>query len=181
MFESRQYRLNPYFCRMKFVNSKRPSYLHVLCLCICTLFLHSCKFTPAFAPDSSILKSLEEIRIEEPKNEIEFLFVRSLENRIGFDTSGKKTLKYGIIQTEQTIGHGRKRLIGEIWIELHSKDNRHAPFHKKLRNFVSIPSSRNLVEDISFRRDAQSRLITILSNQTYQMLIAHLAASDPAS
>lgn len=139
------------------------------------LALSSCGFTPVYAPGSQTAVALSDISVSAPTNQLSYLFVRAMEERLGRPANPSKTLRYQIkVEPEGVENESeRRRFVGVVTYELISRDTKAKIVGGAVDSFTGYSSSDGLFA--SARQDALERLMIILADQVQRDLIVKLS------
>ena len=148
-------------------------------LVACTLIMNlvACGFTPVYSEGPQSAKTLSDIQIAAPNTREEYLFVRSLEERLGRNENADLLLKYNIrIRSEglEVFGAARARQVGSVSYQLISSSDNSTIATGSVSSFTGY-SPEDLAY-LSTKRDASERLVQILVDKTVTDIIIKLQA-----
>ena len=130
------------------------------------LGLAGCGFTPVYGTGSPIGQVLTDIQVAAPNNREDYMFVRSMEERLTRNPQGRKTLRYNLSLSEvglDIIDVSRSQVLGKVTYELIDEANGEVVVSGSVESFTSFST----VDDFPtlMRNDAQERLINILADR----------------
>lgn len=156
------------------VQRLRAAYLFI------TLFmiggLAGCGFTPVYGTGSPIGQTLSDIQVAAPNTREEYMFVRSLEERLMRNPQAQKTLKYNISFSEvglDIIDVSRSQILGKVSYQLVDEIDGKVVVSGSVESFTSFSTVENF--PTLMRNNAQERLIDILADRVLSDLTAKLA------
>jgi len=147
--------------------------------------LAGCGFSPVYAPGGGGAALLDAVRLDDPKTRADFLFVRSMEERLGRAAEDRYGLSYAITLREDAVAisannvNTRYNIIGDVTYALRDLSTGAVVTSGKTRNFNGYSASGTTVATQAAQRDARARLMTILANDVTTRLTA--ALTPPAS
>lgn len=151
-------------------------------LALAALPLAACGFTPAYAPGGAGAALRGQVRLDDPRTDMDFDFVASLEDRLGRPQSARYTLSYAI-QTSargsgEVVGLGETRiaLLGVVDFALTDTGSGQVVVQDQLRSFTNYSTTATQLATLRAREDAERRLARILADQVATRLIAALSA-----
>jgi len=128
--------------------------------------LAACGFTPVYGPEAQMDQKLSNIEVAPPNNRVEYLFVRSLEERIGHNPAAENILNHDITVFEEGLeiwGAARSQLVGKVRYKLVSQDDGQVIATGSVETFTSYTPT---IEGFgSNQRDATKRLMQILADK----------------
>ena len=144
--------------------------------------LTGCGFTPAFAPGGAATRFQNSVLVDVPDSRAAFLLVRRFEERLGRANPETYGLSYAITLTEEAIAISgdnvttRYNILGTVTYALRDLATDKVLTSGKVDNFTSYSASDTTVATQAAERDAEERLMTILTDQIITRLIADAAA-----
>lgn len=144
---------------------------------ILSLELASCGFTPVHAPGSQVGMELSNIVVAPPKQEVDYLFVRVMEERLGRNANAEKILKYDISIYQDGVESvaDRYNLIGTVSYKLALRDDTKRVVEAgEVDSFTSYAVSSELYT--ASQRDARERLVVILADKLIADLTIKMAS-----
>lgn len=147
--------------------------------------LAGCGFAPAYGPGGSATRLQNAILADDPKSGPDYILVRHLEDRLGRGTPARYGLSYATTLFEEAIAINtnnvttRYNLLGVITFALRDLETGVVLTSGKVENFTGYSASGTTVATQAARRDATTRLMTILADQMVTRLTA-ASASLPA-
>ncbi|MDT8327760.1 MAG: LPS assembly lipoprotein LptE [Roseovarius sp.] len=145
--------------------------------------LGACGFTPAYAPGGAGNALQGQIEIDAPNTRAGYLLTRALENRFGRSSVARYGLSYGIDIQQDSIAISasnvatRFNILGNVTYALRDLETGAVVTTGKVDSFTSYSASGTPVATQAAERDAETRLMTILSEQISTRLLA--AAPTP--
>ena len=143
--------------------------------------LSGCGFSPAYGPGGAATKLQGAILADEPNDRPGFLFVRRLEERLGRGEPARYGLSYSIELEERALAINaanittRLNVLGQITFALRDLETDKVLSSGKVDNFTSYSATGTPVATNAARRNAQERLLTILTDQLVTRLTADAA------
>ncbi|MEI4263472.1 hypothetical protein [Roseovarius sp. D0-M9] len=138
--------------------------------------LTACGFTPVYGPDMQMDQKLSDIEIAPPVNRVGFLFVRNLEERIGYNPNAGKLLEYDILVFEdglEVIGAARSQVVGKVTYKVTSQTDGEVITTGFVESFTAYtPSAQGFK---AHQRDANERLMQTLADRTITDLTLRLS------
>ncbi len=140
--------------------------------------LTACGFTPAYAPTGAANRLQNSVLVDPPKNRAGFLLVREIEERLGRAGTERYGLSHSISLEEDDVAiteedvTTRFNILGEIEYALRDLDSGAVLQSGTVESFTSYSASGSTVATQSAQRDAEERLIVILSDQILIRLAA---------
>ena len=147
--------------------------------------LAGCGFTPAYGPGGAAAKLQNAVLVDEPDSRPGYLLTRRFEERLGRAESGRYALSYSILITENAIAISsnnvitRYHMLGKVTFALRDIDTDRVLTSGKADSFTSYSASGTTVATQAAKRDAEARLMTILTDMIITRLTAE-AATLPA-
>ncbi|WP_120499011.1 LPS assembly lipoprotein LptE [Roseovarius sp. EL26] len=140
--------------------------------------LAGCGFSPVYGPQGSATKLQNNILLDEPKSRPAYLFVREFETRMGRGTSGKYGLSYSISLSYDAVAidkndvTNRLNLVGTTTYALRDLSDGAVLKTGHVTNFTGFSNTGTTVASQAASRDAEKRLMIIMSDQVITQLIA---------
>ena len=140
--------------------------------------LAGCGFTPAFAPGGAATRLQGRVLVDEPDSRPGYLLTRRFEERLGRANPARYGLSYSIGLTDSAIAVSstnvisRYNKIGTVTWALRDLETDKVLTSGKAENFTSYSASGTTVITQAAERDAEARLMTILTDQIITRLIA---------
>ncbi|QYX56164.1 hypothetical protein K1T73_14010 [Roseovarius sp. SCSIO 43702] len=142
--------------------------------------LAGCGFSPVYAPGGGGAMLLDSVRLDDPKTRADFLFVRTMEERLGRPTDPAYALSYAITLREEAIAisaagiNTRYNIIGSLTYALRDLSTGAVVTSGKSRNFTGYSASGTTVATQAAQREARARLMTIFADDVTTRLAAAL-------
>lgn len=140
--------------------------------------LAGCGFTPAFAPGGAATRLQGRVLVDEPDSRPGYLLTRRFEERLGRANPARYGLSYSIGLTDSAIAVSstnvisRYNKIGTVTWALRDLETDKVLTSGKAENFTSYSASGTTVITQAAERDAEARLMAILTDQIITRLIA---------
>lgn len=144
-----------------------------------------CGFTPAYAPGGAATRLQNSVLLDDPDDRPDYLLVRRFEERLGSATPALYGLSYSvtIIETGVAISSSnivtRYNLLGSITYALRDMNTDKVLTSGKIENFTSYSAEDTTISTQASQRDAEERLMVIMTDQMITRLTAE-AATLPA-
>lgn len=141
--------------------------------------LAGCGFTPAYAPGGAGGRLQGQVLVDEPSTRAGYLMTRAIEGRLGRAADDARyTLSLDISTRREAIAisssnvTNRYQLLGDVGYALHARDTGKVVAKGRVSSFTSYSASGSPVATLAGARDAEARLMTILSDQIVTRLLA---------
>lgn len=140
-----------------------------------------CGFAPAYGPVGAATRLQGSILVDEPQDRLAYVFTRQFEERMGRANPADYGLSYSILIDEQAIAISsnnvitRYNVIGTITYALRDMESEKVLSSGKVDSFTSYSASGTTVATQAARRDAEERLIVILTDKLITRLTADAA------
>ena len=140
--------------------------------------LAGCGFAPAYGPGGEASKLQNAVLVDEPGGRTGYLLTRRFEERLGRANPGRYGLSYAINTTESVIAISsnnvitRYNLLGSVTYALRDMASDKVLTSGKVDSFTSYSASGTTVATEAAKRDAEARLMTILTDQIITKLTA---------
>ena len=140
--------------------------------------LAGCGFTPAFGPGGVASRLQNAVLVDDPKEREDYLLTRRFEERMGRASPARYGLSYAITTTESAIAISsnnvitRYNILGSVTFALRDMTTDKVLTSGKVDSFTSYSTSGTTVATEAAKRDAEARLITILTDQIITKLTA---------
>ena len=140
--------------------------------------LAGCGFAPAYGPGGAAAPLQNAIRVDAPDTRTGYLLTRQFEERMGRANPARFGLSYSIKTSESAIAISsnnvitRYNLLGQVTFALRDLSTDKVLTSGKVDNFTSYSASGTTVATQAARRDAEARLMTILTDQIITRLTA---------
>ncbi|WP_111735224.1 LPS assembly lipoprotein LptE [Roseovarius amoyensis] len=140
--------------------------------------LAGCGFTPAFAPGGAATRLQGRVLVDEPDSRPGYLLTRRFEERLGRANPAEYGLSYSIGLTDSAIAVSstnvitRYNKIGTVTWALRDLETDKVLTSGKAESFTSYSASGTTVASQAAERDAETRLMAILTDQIITRLIA---------
>lgn len=140
--------------------------------------LAGCGFTPAFAPGGAATRLQGRVLVDEPDSRPGYLLTRRFEERLGRANPARYGLSYSIGLTDSAIAVSstnvitRYNKIGTVTWALRDLETDKVLTSGKAESFTSYSASGTTVATQAAERDAEARLMAILTDQIITRLIA---------
>jgi len=140
--------------------------------------LAGCGFTPAFAPGGAATRLQGRVLVDEPDSRPGYLLTRRFEERLGRANPARYGLSYSIGLTDSAIAVSstnvitRYNKIGTVTWALRDLQTDKVLTSGKAESFTSYSASGTTVASQAAERDAEARLMVILTDQIITRLIA---------
>lgn len=145
---------------------------------ISAVALAGCGFTPAFAPGGAATRLQGRVLVDEPDSRPGYLLTRRFEERLGRANPALYGLSYSIGLTDSAIAVSstnvitRYNKIGKVTWALRDLQTDKVLISGKAESFTSYSASGTTVASQAAERDAEARLMVILTDQIITRLIA---------
>jgi LPS-assembly lipoprotein len=146
--------------------------------------LAACGFTPAYAPGGAGDALRGQVEVDAPNSRAGYLLTRALEDRFGRTSAARYGLSYGIAIRQDSIAISasnvatRFNMLGTVTYALRDLETGAVVTSGKVDSFTSYSAAGTPVATLAAEREAETRLMNILSEQISTRLLA--AAPDPA-
>jgi LPS-assembly lipoprotein len=143
--------------------------------------LSGCGFAPAYGPGGAATKLQDSILADEPSDRAGFIFVRRLEERLGRGAPARYGLSYSIDFEERALAinaanvTARINVIGQLTYALRDLETDKVLSSGKVDSFTSYSATGTTVATSAAKRNAEERLLTILTDQLVTRLTADAA------
>ncbi|WP_435139687.1 LPS assembly lipoprotein LptE [Pseudopelagicola sp. nBUS_19] len=147
--------------------------------------LGGCGFTPVYGPEGGARGLQSNVLVDDPIDNVTYLLVRELEDRLGRGSGGEK---YGLslsVKTERksvgkTIAQVTTRfdVLVEATYSLRELSTKKVVTSGKVNSFSSYSASSSTVAELSSETDAYERLMVILTDRIVADLQAY-ATTNP--
>ena len=140
--------------------------------------LSACGFAPVYGPQGGGTKLLGAVRVDDPKTRDDFLFVRTMEDRLGRPSNERYGLSYAIKLSAEAVAISsnnvttRYNLLGEVTFSLRDLETEQVVSSGKAQNFTGYSASGTTVSAQAAEKDARRRLMTILADDVTTRLTA---------
>lgn len=140
--------------------------------------LAGCGFTPAFAPGGAATRLQGRVLVDEPSSRPAYLLTRRFEERMGRADAARYGLSYSIALNDAAIAVSpanvitRYNKIGKVTWALRDLETDKVLTSGKAESFTSYSASGTTVATQGAARDAEARLMAILTDQIVTRLIA---------
>lgn len=140
--------------------------------------LAGCGFTPAYGPGGAAGKLQNAVLVDEPDDRPGYLLTRRFEERLGRANPARYGLSYSIRISENAIAISpdnvitRYNILGSVTFALRDLASEKVLTSGKVDSFTSYSASGSTVATQAARRDAEARLMTILTDQIITRLTA---------
>ncbi|HAR53111.1 LPS assembly lipoprotein LptE [Roseovarius nubinhibens] len=144
-----------------------------------------CGFTPVYGPGGGGAALIDAVAVDAPKTRQDYLFVRTMEERLGRGSNPRYGLSYKIDFGEEAVAISssnvttRYNVIGRVTYALRDLQTGEVAASGKTQSFTSYSASGSTVATQAARDDAGERLMIILADDVTTRLGAALTA--PAS
>jgi LPS-assembly lipoprotein len=152
-----------------------------LLLMLAALPLAACGFTPAFGPNGAGTALRGQVRVDDPKSNLDFDFVAAFEDRLGRVSEARYALGFTLTITErgsaQVAGFGETRIavVGNVIYTLTELATGQVVASDSVQNFTNYSTTSTQLATLRAREDAERRLARILADQVAVRLIAALS------
>lgn len=139
-----------------------------------------CGFAPAYGPGGAATRLQNSILADEPRTGPDYVLVRQLEDRLGRGAPARYGLSYAVTLSEELIAINpqnittRYNLLGTVTFALRDLASGAVLTSGEVESFTGYSASGTTVATSAARRDATSRLMTILADQ----MVARLTAAS---
>ncbi len=140
--------------------------------------LAGCGFEPAYGPTGAASRLQNSILADAPKGRAAYLLVRQLEDRLGRGSPARYGLSYAITVDEEAIAISssdvttRYNLLGSVTYALRDLQSGAVLKTGKVDSFTGYSASGSTVATQAAKRDAEERLVVILTDQIVTALTA---------
>ena len=140
--------------------------------------LSACGFAPVYGPQGGGIKLLGAVRVDDPKTRDDFLFVRTMEDRLGRPSNERYGLSYAIKLSAEAVAISsnnvttRYNLLGEVTFSLRDLETDRVVSSGKAQNFTGYSASGTTISAQAAEEDARRRLMTILADDVTTRLAA---------
>lgn len=144
------------------------------------LGLPSCGFTPVYGENSATSDVLRNVVLEDPDNQIEYVYLKALEQRIPASQNAQYKVRYNVAlgyQGLDVVGVSRVQVIGTVTSEFVDQTTQTVKLVNSVEGFTSYTAEGGF-QDVQ-RRDAESRLMQILADKFITRLIAQSSELGP--
>ena len=141
--------------------------------------LSACDMVPIYHPEGAAAQLRGAVLLRAPTNRVEFEFLRNVERRIGAPTSAVYTLEYDITLKEEKViisntqETQRLNIIGTLAYTL-KDDAENTVATGQVSSFTGYASTGTVIATASAQRDAENRLIRLLSDQLLDSINAQI-------
>ncbi len=150
-------------------------------LALVALPLSACGFTPAYAPGGAGTALRGQVRLDDPRSNIDFDFVAAMEERLGRGEAPRYALAYSFAViargNAQVAGLGETRiaLVGTVTYSLTEIATGQVLTSGSVRNFTNYSTTSTQLSTLRASEDAEKRLARILADQVSTRLISALS------
>lgn len=144
------------------------------------LGLPSCGFTPVYGENSATSEVLGKLAFEDPSNQIEYLYLKALEQRIPPSQDAQYEVRYNVALSYQgldVVGVSRVQVVGSVTSEFVDRTTQTVKLVNSVESFTSYTAEGGF-RDVQ-RRDAESRLMQMLADKFITLLIAQSSELGP--
>jgi len=140
--------------------------------------LAGCGFAPAYGPGGAATRLQGTIMVDEPRDRVGYLLTRRFEERLGRANPGRYGLSYSIATQDAAIAVSstnvitRYNKIGTVTWALRDLETDQVLISGKADSFTSYSASGTTVATQAAERDAEERLMAILTDQIITRLTA---------
>ncbi len=140
--------------------------------------LAGCGFRPAYGPGGAATRLQNTILVDEPDSRAGYLMTRHFEMRLGRGSPPRFGLSHAILIREEPIAISannvitRYNLLGQITYALRDLGTGQVLTSGKADSFTSYSASGTTVATQAAKRDAEARLMVILTDQIITRLTA---------
>lgn len=144
--------------------------------------LAGCGFAPAFGPGGAATRLQGTVLVDEPKDRPGYLLTRRFEERLGRASPGRYGLSYAVtlgdapIAISATNAVTRYNKLGSVIWALRDLQTDKVLISGKADSFTSYSASGTTVATQAAERDAEERLMAILTDRIVTRLIAEAGA-----
>ena len=140
--------------------------------------LAGCGFAPAYGPGGGGAALRGQVEVQAPDTRAGYLLTRELEARMGRTGSGRYVLTHEIGLNSEAIAidrrnvAGRFNILGSVRYTLTDRRTGETVTSGRVHNFAAYSARGTPVATRAARRDAETRLMTILADQIVTRLLA---------
>ena len=140
--------------------------------------LAGCGFSPAYGPGAGGAALRGRVEVQAPDTRAGYLLTRDLEVRMGRTGSGRYLLGYEIALSSEAIAidqrnvAGRFNILGAVRYTLTDRQTGETVTNGTVESFTAYSARGTPVATRAARRDAETRLMTILADQIVTRLLA---------
>ncbi len=137
------------------------------------LGMPSCGFTPVYGENSATKDVLGNVVLEDPSSQIEYVFLKALEQRIPPSQNAQYRVNYTVNLSYQgldVVGVSRVQVIGNVTSEFIDQSTETVRLVNVVDAFTSY-TAKGGFQDVQ-RKDAENRLMQILADKFITRLIA---------
>ncbi len=140
-------------------------------LVLCAPLLAACGFTPVYGPNGNASALQNRVLVQEPTTRAGYLLVQHLETQLGRPDAPAYHLSLELSQNSEGLAIdaegniNRYNLIGEVAYILRDAATNAQIASGTVRGFTGYSATGSTVETLASEKDAQERLMVILSDQ----------------
>ncbi len=145
------------------------------------LMLAGCGFEPVYGNGGTAARFLDQVTVDAPTDNRNYLLTRELEDRLGRNLNGAYGLSVSLKTSQQSAGRtitgatSRYDVIGEATFALRDMATGEVLTSGKTRNYVGYSATGSTVATVASQEDATERLMVILADQIVANLLAYAA------
>lgn len=144
--------------------------------------LASCGFSPVYQSGNSIGEGVRGIRLDDPKNAIEFSFLHKLQRKIPQGGDSGALLTYNLTLTEASLVDRRVEIRGAAVYSIVDTASQQVTLTGRVTSTAGYSTSTTfsgIMANEPSRDDAIDRLTESLAQAVYLQILAKLAATRP--
>ncbi|MDO6522847.1 LPS assembly lipoprotein LptE [Shimia thalassica] len=148
-----------------------------------SLALAGCGFTPSYGTNGTASAFLGQTVVDEPTDNVSYLVVRELEDRLGCTPQGIYGLSVSLQTEQRSIAKSisgitsRYDLLATATYALRDLETKEVLTSGKVENFTGYSTTGTTVDTLAAETDAYERLSVILTDQIMAQLLAYAAAN----
>lgn len=140
-------------------------------LILCAAGLVGCGFSPLYAPGGAATGLQNSILPDDPSGRADYLLVRRFEERLGSANPATYGLSYSVVLVGEAVAISSANitthytLLGSITYALRDLTSQEVLTSGRVDSFTSYSASGTTVATAAARRDAEDRLMVIMTDQ----------------
>ncbi|MEQ9693040.1 LPS assembly lipoprotein LptE [Shimia sp. SDUM112013] len=149
-----------------------------------SLVLAGCGFSPTYGTNGTASGLLGQTVVDDPTDNVSYLVVRELEDRLGRTDTGKYGLSISLKFQQNSIAKSvsgitsRYDILATTTYALRDLETKEVLTSGKVENFTGYSTTGTTVDTLAAEEDAYERLSVILTDQIMAQLLAY-AAKNP--
>ena len=149
--------------------------IKAILLCGALIFLQTCGFSPVYKNEGSLGEFIGGISFADPRNNIEFSFLRNIEAKLPQKNTPTMKMSYSISVAESGLVTDRNFLTGKVIFSLVNISNNSVILIGSEQSSASFQTSSRFSDVIAAttsREDALERLSEMLAQRVYYFVVA---------